>query len=125
MVSLDKSIRSLGDVVNVLEHIRYKQKGAIETHEPQLQSIADSLEEIDSMTSRLMTRLSELKVKECIGKRMSYGLLLPFEYYVTAIEETFSSVLTMAAMNKANQRLLQYAENIGTNPLNTHSLTHL
>ncbi len=103
-------------MVNVLEHFRHEQK---EVHELQLQSIADSIEELDSMTSRFVTRLSELKVKESNGKRKSYALLLPFEYYVTAIEETFSSVLTMAAMNKANQRLLQYAENIGTNPLNT------
>ena len=116
LASLEKSVQSLGEVVNVLEYFRNEQKDAIESHELQLQNIVGSMEEMNIMTNRFVTRLSQLKIEKSAGKRMSYGLLSPFEYYVTAMEEIVNVVLTMAARNKANQQLSHYTENIGAYP---------
>ncbi len=109
MLSLEKSVQLLSEVVDVLELFHYEQKDAIMKHESLLKCVIDRIESAYHRTNNVVNEVNELKsAKKHAGKRVSYGLLLPIDYYVNAFEEAFDSVIVAASGH--DEQVRTYAE---------------
>lgn len=108
MLSLEKNLQLLGEVVDVLELFHYEQKDGIMKHETRLRGIIDEIELISQLTNTIVKDVNELKtVKKSSNKRISYALLLPIEYYMHALEEQVEAVL-MLGHQCSNDLLVQH-----------------